>query len=671
MDSVNQQILALAIEAYQAGALEQATKLFQIAALASPLDPNPHSYLGIISIQNDQPDSAVQHFREAIRLNPNDPLHHANLAGALLQLKQSEEALAAAHNALALEPNYPAALLSAGVALLSLGKFEESKVPLQRLLILYPNHIEALNNLGAAMLQLKAFDEAERLLRQAIRLCPSHSKALLNLGSCLFQTHHHQEAAAVCERLLEINPNHLAARFIQCFALLPLIYKDEEEIAAVRTRYEHALHALHDLCDQSTQAELSQALFCIGLCQPFWLAYQGENDRPLQALYGDIIAQFMKARSLARREPRSLRKRTHDERIRVGIVSGFFNLHSNWKTHIRGWTKQINPNAFALFGYYTRGEWDEITEEAQSYLERLTVGPKTLKEYCAAIQEDHLDVLIFPEIGMDSMTMNLAALRLVPVQCTSWGHPDTSGLQTIDFFLSAALMEPSDGDAYYTEKLIRLPNLSIYYEPLSIPHSKRPRLDFGLREDAILYWCCQVPIKYHPRYDEIFVQIARAVPNAQFVFIESLPAVANQFKTRLEKVFARFGLCANDYCVFLPKLSPREFEEASCLMDVFLDSLGWSGCNSSLEALAHDLPIVTFPGRMMRSRHTAAILNMMGMKDEIAVSLEDYLTRAISLGSHPDKRLQMRQRIAAHKHLVYRDETAILALEDFLKSVIN
>lgn len=634
------------------------------------MDPNPHSYLGIISIQNDQPENAAQHFREAIRLNPNNPLHHANLAGALLQLKQSEEALAAAHNALTLEPDYPAALLSAGVALLSLGKFEESKVPLQRLLMLYPNHIEALNNLGAAMLQLKAFDEAERLLRQAISLCPSHSKALLNLGSCLFQTHHPQEAAAVCERLLEINPNHLAARFIQCFALLPLIYKDEEEIAVVRTRYEHALHALRDLCHQSTQAELSQALFCIGLCQPFWLAYQGENDRPLQAIYGDIIAQFMRARSLTRREPLSLHKRTHDERIRVGIVSSFFNLHSNWKTHIRGWTKQINRNAFALFGYYTRGECDEITEEAQSYLERLTVGPKTLKEYCAAIQEDHLDVLIFPEIGMDSMTMNLAALRLVPVQCTSWGHPDTSGLQTIDFFLSSALMEPSDGDAYYTEKLIRLPNLSIYYEPLSIPHSKRTRPDFGLREDAILYWCCQVPIKYHPRYDEMFVKIACAVPNAQFVFIESLPTVANQFKTRLEKVFARFGLCANDYCVFLPKLSPREFEEVTCLMDVFLDSLGWSGCNSSLEALAHDLPIVTFPGMMMRSRHTSAILNMMGMKDAIAISLEDYLARAISLGSRPDERLQMRQRIAAHKHLVYRDETAILALEDFLKSVI-
>ncbi|WP_059358665.1 O-linked N-acetylglucosamine transferase, SPINDLY family protein [Parachlamydia acanthamoebae] len=663
-----QQILTLAIEAHKAGKLEKAKELFEMIVLANPLNPVPHSFLGLIAIQNNHPGIAIQHFTEAVRLDPNNPLHHANLAATLLQTKQFEEALTTANKALALNADYPAALLSSGVALLSLGRIDKSLIPLQHLLTLYPDHIEGLYNLGIGMLRLKDFDAAEQLLRKVISQAPSHLEALLNLGICLFQIHRNEEVVAICERILTIHPNHIAARFILCFAHLPFIYENEEEITLVRTRYEQELLELHDLCMESTAEELSQAMFCVGLSQPFLLAYQGEDDRLLQTIYGDIIAKFVAARFPKWELEHPFIKHSSDKRIRVGIVSGFFKFHSNWKTHIQGWIKQINHKYFALFGYHTSGECDKVTEEARTYLERLTVGPKTLKEYCASIKEDKLDILIFPEIGMDSMTMRLAALRLAPVQCTSWGHPDTSGLQTIDYFLSSVLMEPPHGDDNYTEKLIRLPNLSIYYDPPTITYEKRSRTDFGLREEAILYWCCQVPIKYHPCNDEIFAKIVRDVPNAQLVFVESMPMIAHQFRNRLEKTFARFGLRANDYCVFLPKLNGKEFEDVTHLMDIFLDSVGWSGCNSSLESLAHNLPIVTLPGLLMRSRHTTAILSLMGMSDCIAKSEDDYIARAVSLGRHPEERSHMRKCIAMQKHLVYRDETTIIGLENFLKS---
>lgn len=103
-------------------------------------------------------------------------------------------------------------------------------------------------------------------------------------------------------------------------------------------------------------------------------------------------------------------------------------------------------------------------------------------------------------------------------------------------------------------------------------------------------------------------------------------------------------------------------------MDVFLDSLGWSGCNSSFESLTYNLPIVTLPEKPMRSRHTAAILTMMGMSDYIANSLDDFLARAIQFGNNTNKRNEMSERIAAQKNSVYCDETAILGLEEFLKN---
>jgi protein O-GlcNAc transferase len=99
----------------------------------------------------------------------------------------------------------------------------------------------------------------------------------------------------------------------------------------------------------------------------------------------------------------------------------------------------------------------------------------------------------------------LASLRLTPVQCTTWMHPQTSGLPTIDYFLSSDLMEP-DADNYYVEKLLRLPNLALYYTPKDIPPLPIERKTFGLRDEAIIFLYCQSRFKYlaqhgHSPYD--------------------------------------------------------------------------------------------------------------------------------------------------------------------------
>ena len=66
---------------------------------------------------------------------------------------------------------------------------------------------------------------------------------------------------------------------------------------------------------------------------------------------------------------------------------------------------------------------------------------------------------------MDPLAGRLAAQRLAPVQCVAWGHPETTGMPTLDYFLSSDLMEPPDGEAHYTEHLVRLPNLGLCYVP--------------------------------------------------------------------------------------------------------------------------------------------------------------------------------------------------------------
>src|SRR5206468_11240812 len=106
------------------------------------------------------------------------------------------------------------------------------------------------------------------------------------------------------------------------------------------------------------------------------------------------------------------------------------------------------------------------------------------------IRNDALDLLVYPELGMDATAFSLASLRLAPVQCAAWGHPVTTGLPTIDAFFSCAAMEPPDGDAHYSEKLIRLPGIGTRY-PMPLAPDDAERTRFDLPHTAPLLFCPQ------------------------------------------------------------------------------------------------------------------------------------------------------------------------------------
>ena len=192
-----------------------------------------------------------------------------------------------------------------------------------------------------------------------------------------------------------------------------------------------------------------------------------------------------------------------------------------------------------------------------------------------------------------------------------------------------------------------------------------------VRSGAFVYWCGQSLYKYLPQFDEVFARIAREVPNCQFAFIrypKGAP-VTDLFHRRLDRVFAGVGLRAEDHCVILPRLDPDRFVGAIGQCDAMLDSIGWSGFNSTVEGFVHGLPIVTMAGPLMRGRHTTGVLKMMGVTDTIAASIDDYVSIALRLGRDPAWRDALRQRMAANKHRVYRDRACIAALEDFLERV--
>ena len=280
-----------------------------------------------------------------------------------------------------------------------------------------------------------------------------------------------------------------------------------------------------------------------------------------------------------------------------------------------------------------------------------------------------VETVAYPELGMDPMAPRLAAQRLAPVQCVSWGHPETTGMTTIDYFLSSAAMEPPDGETHYTEHLVRLPNASIYYDEIESAPLPLDRPTIGLRPGATVYWSGQSLFKYLPQDDKVFAQIAAGAGDCQFVFIQypGSARINELFRHRLDRAFADRGLNAAHHCVVLPRLDRRQFLAVIGLCDIVLDTIGWSGGNTTLESLAHSLPIVTLPGPLMRGRHTLAFLNGMDIGETIATTPDNYVAIAIRLAKDPAWRADIKRRVATNKHRIYRDRACITALEDFLE----
>jgi protein O-GlcNAc transferase len=699
--------LRLALKYYQSGDLTQAESLLRKVLRDKPDSPEILHFLGILNSQLENHDLAleflikslqyntanadtylalgniymikgkfeesVEYFKEVLRLNPNLVEVYDYLANILLNQKQFDEAIAYCQKALQINPKHANSYLGLGIVLQQKGELDEAIVCYQKALQINPQISEAYNNIGVIFQEKVKLNDAISYYQKALQCNPYFLDVYLNMGKALYYQGKKEEAIAAYDTAILIKPNFIKAKFARCMSQLLIVYPNQSSIEISRNQYHKELIKLRETISFETPEDIEANESAVGTSQPFFLAYQGFNDRELQKIYGELISEIMTSRYPAFADRPAMPSYWRGGSLRVGVVSGFFHSHSNWKIPIKGWVKTLHKQKFSLYGYYTGRIKDDVTEDAKQCFYRFVEDIYLFEDLCEIIRNDNLHVLIYPGINLDAMTIKLAALRLAPVQCASWGHPDTTGLPTIDYYLSSDLMELPDADDYYTEHLIRLPNLSIYYEPLDIPIISVSRNTFGIREKSIAYLCLQNLSKYLPQYDEVYPRIARQVGDCQFIFsaFDGSQEITEAFRMRIKQVFHQFDLNADEYLVFLPILDIRYYLALNRLGEIYLDSIGWSGCNSTLEAISCNLPIVTLPGNFMRGRHSAAILTMMNMQETIASSIDEYVEIAIRLGTDSLWRKQISNKIAANKQLLYKDKTCITALEAFLEKVVE
>ena len=310
----------------------------------------------------------------------------------------------------------------------------------------------------------------------------------------------------------------------------------------------------------------------VGAQQPFYLAYIPRNHRATLADYGALCNSLMSA--WARRIGVPKPAPAGGAKCRVGIVSAHLHSHSVWHAIVRGWVEHLDPAKFELHLFHTGGARDAETEWAARRTARLSQGLGDWTTWAKTISDTRLDVLIYPEIGMDSTTTRLAALRLAPVQLASWGHPITTGLPTIDGYLSAEALEPDGAAAHYSEKLIRLPRLGCCYRPFGSQATLPDLVALGISPADKVLLCAGTSFKYAPKDDALLVEIARRCAPCKLVFFRAEPvSLSELLEARLRKAFEAAGVAVDDAVRFIPWQSQSAFFGLLDRADVFLDGV--------------------------------------------------------------------------------------------------
>ena len=607
-------------------------------ALAERVDYVPAYYnLGVVLQAQNLFDEAAVYYVRAIAHQPNHVDAHLNLGNVLQSQGKLDEAAASYRRALSYRSDYAEVHGNLGNVLKAQGRSHEALTCYRQALRLKPDSAEVLNSLGALLLDEGLPDEAAAACRDALRVKPDNAEALCTLGISRKEQGRRAEALECFARALAIKPDYAAARLGLSIAQIPIVAADGTESAMAGETFSRALDDLGAWGARHPDALRAAA----GSHQPFYLAYRPIDVSGLLCRYGDLIAAPPATRGMndtvdlvthagarvalagdrAARAPRA--------RIHLAIVSGHVRHHPVWDMILRGLIEHLDRSRFSLALYHTRSLRDEETLWAASRVDRFVQGPKALRTWREALAEDRPDVIFYPEVGMEPACCALAALRLAPLQVAGWGHPVTTGLPTIDLFLSGELLEAPEADAHYRERLVRLPGTGVCTESIEHPvvaWDGPPR-----RTGVVRFALCQQPIKFDPADDLLLARIAKAVGPCEFWLVSPRQHAwaATALRERLAAAFRGAGLDPDAHLRMTSWLPPAEFAGFLDAMDIYLDCPAFSGYTTAWQAARRGLPIVTVEGRYLRQRLAAGLLRQIDLTEGVAGTGDDYVSIAV------------------------------------------
>lgn len=644
---------------------EDSIKSYQEACRLNPLCFD--AWLGLCSPLNSigKHSDALIACDESIRLEVNSDKAHANRAATLNELNCYDQAINSFDRAIALKPNSAEYYFGKGVSLYKLNKYAEALAQYNQAISIRADYGDAYYHKGITLYEQKKYKEAILQISSAIKINPKKSEYFYSKGVVFKELCQPNEASAYFKDAHALNPKDYSAQWANAFTYIPHLMHGDEDLELLRNNFTSELRKLNEAV---SDRQLDNLYKVVGLHQPFYLAYQNYNNKNMLRDYGLICDRFMHHWKLKNSiNPTSNGK---SEKIKIGIVSSHIYDHSVWNAITKGLVLNFNLDQFEVHIFYLGKVIDGETELAKSISTTFVIEKPSLYSWAKLISEASLDVLIYPEIGMHQLTTQLASLRLCDMQMAAWGHPETTGLPNIDYYLSGELIEADKADTY-TEKLIKLPNLgSCYYKIPVVSFKPNPKIvSLDLAEPLLL--CPGTPFKYDPNNDWIFIEIVKRLGACKLVFFDYREDLTKSFKFRLSEKFRAHNLMIDDFVEFSPWLNSKEFYELMEKSTVFLDTIGFSGFNTAIQAIECALPIITKSGEFMRGCLAAGLLKRIGLSELITSSDNEYIDLVVRLAQDQKYHNEVEAKIIKNRHLLYEDTSVVRFLENFLISQLR
>lgn len=333
-------------------------------------------------------------------------------------------------------------------------------------------------------------------------------------------------------------------------------------------------------------------------------------------------------------------------KIRIGFISYDYREHAT--SHLAlGLLRHANYDRFEYYAYCT--SWDDSSALRRDILNRFTkvkiISNKSDKESADIINADHIDILVDFNGLTEGTKMGALAYKPAPIQISYLGFPGTSGGSYIDYIFADDYTLPSDRNALYPEKIIRIPPTYQMndYDAKWLPH-KALLSKTNLPKDKLVIGMFNNVNKITSVTWACWMSILSELNDAVLWILEP----SESAKVNLLQAAKLHGI-SSEKIIFAPKLKVEEHFARLQLCDFVLDPWPYGGHTTTADALFCNVPVIALEGNNFASRVSGGLLIAAGLKQLIAKDIDSYIQLAIALAKNKDQLSSIKMHLSRHK----------------------
>lgn len=595
-------------------------------------------------------------------------------AESAMQKGRAQEVVDCCQQVLGIQPQHADALYMIGRVLHSAGNYLQAQDFYQRAMYAEPDHLDVRLMLSEVLrIQGHAVD-AVNLCTDLVTRWPKDVRTHAQLVRMWMQFGCAHLVAPYLEQVLPQFPSNIELERVYCMALkgderteeaeaayqkfkgakrfpadarfmyemyLPRVYASSHAIDAVRAK-------LQDAIERFTREKPSIPIHQITYSL-FYLAFHNRDNKALLQSYNRMLRLIARELNYVAPhcKPGAVRR---DGKLRIGFLSNNMHYHSVGNCYRGVFAHLAHQPEFEVTFFNLSGIVDETHDEMRGAGISIVPMPANLQMMQQVVAGHQLDILIYPDIGMHPMTHYIAMARLAPHQICLGGHPETTGIDTIDYVVGSRSYEPPHAQENYTERLLCVDGVNTILSRPTFAEHFLSRNELGLPEDRKLYVCPMAIQKFHPDYDRLLADILAADPQATLVLFNDF-----QMESATALLQGRIlSQCDPARVIFMPWLSLEKFQSVLHAADVLLDTIYFGGGSTAHYAFPMGVPMVTWPGNYARGRCIAAYYDVMGVVDApIADSAESYVALACKVANDPVYRAHLSQQLVANSDQLF------------------